>query len=162
MLNYERACEVFNYDPETGALTWRVKQGARGVAGASAGRLRSDGYVRVQIDRKKYLNHRVAWLLTHGKWPAAELDHVNGKPADNRLCNLREATRSENMQNEWRARRSNVSGMLGAFKNGKGFNAGIRTGDGPKYLGYFPSAELAHAAYLAAKATHHPFGEVAR
>jgi hypothetical protein len=37
--------------------------------------------------------------MMHGIWPEYEIDHVNRIKSDNRLCNLRPATRAQNAQN---------------------------------------------------------------
>ncbi|WP_420372099.1 HNH endonuclease [Pseudomonas aeruginosa] len=36
----------------------------------------------------------MAWLYCYGKWPAAQVDHLNHRRDDNRLSNLREASHS--------------------------------------------------------------------
>lgn len=60
------------------------------------------GYVQIQfrIDYKqcRYLAHHVAWFFTYGYWPS-EIDHINHDRADNRIANLREVTRAENLRN---------------------------------------------------------------
>ncbi|WP_395444039.1 HNH endonuclease signature motif containing protein [Caulobacter sp. UC70_42] len=56
--------------------------------------------------------HRLAWLLTHGEWPEHEIDHINGDRSDNRLVNLRPATRQQNMINR-RMHKSNKLGVKG-------------------------------------------------
>ena len=58
----------------------------------------SQGYKRLQVERKSIRQHRVAWYLAYGYWPK-EVDHINGDKSDNRLNNLRECTRSTNMLN---------------------------------------------------------------
>jgi len=62
-------------------------------------------------DGKAYGQHRVAWLLVHGYWPY-EIDHVNGIKMDNRLCNLRAVSSSENSRNKPR-QSNNLSGITG-------------------------------------------------
>lgn len=70
------------------------------------------GYLHGRIFDRPYKAHRVIWLLHSGSWPAMHLDHINGIRADNRIINLREVTRTENMQNQ-RIRSDNSSGVIG-------------------------------------------------
>lgn len=67
--------------------------------GAVLGYKTSTGYVQFGIGKTKYLAHRLAWYYIHGKMPV-EVDHINGDRTDNRLCNLREVSHAENMQNQ--------------------------------------------------------------
>ena len=59
--------------------------------------------------------HRIAWALHHGEYPLLEIDHINGDGADNRLCNLRLATSSQNNQNR-RLSSRNKTGIKGVFR----------------------------------------------
>jgi hypothetical protein len=47
-----------------------------------------------------------------GEWPKTQIDHINLDKADNRWCNLREATQSQNFANT-RILASNGSGFKG-------------------------------------------------
>jgi hypothetical protein len=95
-----------------------------------------------------------------GAWPLFEIDHRNGIGTDNRWKNLRDGTRSFNIQNQRRARSDNKTGFLGVHRSGKkerkGFVAKIQLDGKQRYLGVFSTAEAAHAAYLAAKRRIHP------
>lgn len=141
-LTADRARELLAYDHETGALTWRVNR-SRTKAGAAAGRINEDGYCRVKIDRVEHYAHRVIWLLVHGEFPTGEIDHINRSPADNRLVNLRPATRSANSFNRG-VQSNSKSGVKGVHWN-KSSRSWLATLRG-KYLGSFPSQELALAA----------------
>jgi len=146
----ERLRALLAYDPETGHFTWRVPLSRRIRPGDRAG-YANDGYLLVRIDRRNYRGHRLAWLYTFGEWPNGDLDHINCDRADNRISNLREATRSQNQAN-MRRPRHNTSGFKGAsFHQRKGKWQAIIQKDGKTlYLGLFPTAADAHAAYCAA------------
>lgn len=156
-LTAERARELLDYDPETGVFTRRLQR-MKFSEGSVAGSLTSLGYIDIGVDRRSYKAHRIAWLITHGSWPVSELDHINGDKTDNRLVNLREATRSLNNQNTRVARRNNGTGMLGVHwdKKLKKFRAKISIDGKAIYLGRFQTAEEAYQAYLVAKRQLHP------
>jgi hypothetical protein len=151
---------VFSFDPLTGEIVNRVARGRWGEypAGSVAKSKRGE-YLCVTVQRKKYAAHRVAWLLTHGSWPNAFLDHINGDHKDNRLCNLREATNAQNQQNQRRPHRDGRNPHLGVcwHKSTKKWRAYISCDGRNRDLGYFKSADEAIAAYLAAKVRLHPF-----
>jgi hypothetical protein len=123
-----------------------------------AGGLSTCGYRRINIDRRLYQAHRLAWLYVHGRWPIVELDHINGVRDDNRLANLREATRAQNNQN-LSQRSDNKSGHVGAsfHKQTRRWKAQIQVGGQTRHLGLYATPEAAHDAYLAAKAEMHTF-----
>ena len=92
MLTQARLKKLLSYNTDTGEFRWRVTRRGAARAGSVAGCVRHDGYVRIAIDGKRYLAHRLAWLYVHGEL-VPELDHANGVRSDNRLDNLRPATR---------------------------------------------------------------------
>ena len=57
------------------------------------------GYYRGAIGGRSVYAHRVAIALCSGEWPSDEVDHINRDRSDNRLCNLRVVTHSENRKN---------------------------------------------------------------
>ena len=119
------------------------------------GSLMSLGYVLISVQKKKYLAHRLAVLFMTGVWPD-EVDHEDGVRNNNRWTNLRARDHTFNQQNIKRAKKSNGSGVLGAFTVGKRFKSSIRVRGRVLHLGYFDTAEEAGAAYLVAKRMHHP------
>ena len=156
-LSAERARELFNYDPATGLLTWRVNKGSRAPAGSPAGSPHGKGYLRVMVDKRLYLVHRVAWLIATGSWPTEAIDHVNGVASDNRLCNLREATHAENAQNRRSPTPGSKAGTLGVYPKGRSFIARIQVSGAQRNLGTYPTREIAHRAYITAKRSLHGF-----
>lgn len=157
MLTAERLRELLNYDPSTGHFFWVRPQSNRAKAGARAGHgCKTHGYWIVGVDGSSYRAHRLAWLFVHGKWPEYEVDHLNAVRDDNRIANLRDVPAAINAQNKRRATQNKKHTKLaGAFKNHVGFMAKITTKGVQKYLGNFPTAELAHEAYLTAKRAMH-------
>ena len=152
----EEAREVFSYNPETGILDFRAPiPWASQQQIAPTFRRGKNHRVLVRLS-VTYQAHRLIWLLMTGEWPANEVDHINGDPADNRWANLREATRSQNSVNRPYKNRTGYRGV--AERHGK-FYARIMDGVGNRVtLGCFATAEDAHEAYrLAAEKMYGDF-----
>ncbi|MBR0868936.1 HNH endonuclease [Bradyrhizobium tropiciagri] len=106
--------EAFSIEPHEGRLIRRVATKHCAV-GEEAGYSNSIGYRQVAFGGKIHSVHRIAWALYYGEHPAGEVDHINGDRSDNRLCNLRLATSSQNNQNRRLCSR-NRSGVKGVFR----------------------------------------------
>jgi len=142
----KRVLELLDYDPETGVFTWKVSRGGS-PAGTAAGSLHN-GYIRIRIDGKYHRAHRLAFLVVHGFIPK-EIDHISLVRNDNRIENLREATRQENSRNTGKYS-NNKSGFKGVHlqKSSGKWQAKAQAENGKqKHLGYFPTPEAASAAY---------------
>lgn len=139
---------VLNYDTETGIFTWRVRPArSRIVVGTEAGCIaRGIGYRVIKLGGVLYYSHRLAWLYMTGALPHADMDHVNGERLDNRLCNLREATRQQNCANR-RNGRNNTTGVKGVSRNGVSFRAAIHYAGRGHCLGSFKTISEAASAY---------------
>ena len=149
MITQSELKRLFHYDPETGIFTRLVTRGNRALAGARAGTPRPDGYLKITIDKKHYLAHRLAWLYMRGVWPSEMLDHKNLDRSDTRFDNLREATRSENYTNT-RCRSHSTIGVKGVTRNGDRWMARISVDSSAIYLGTYDTVEQAHSAYMIA------------
>ncbi len=154
--------ECLDYDPDTGVFTWRERPlrhfvNARGhwqwngrypgtPAGSEKGRARSRNYVGIRLNGELFNAHRLAWLLHHGTDPeASEIDHIDGDALNNRISNLRLATRSENTSNR-RVARNTQTGVKGVTVHGNGYIACIKSKGKRYYLGWFHSIEEAAEA----------------
>lgn len=86
MISFAEVDALLAYDPNAGSLKWKTN-GFRRVTGDDAGVVRL-GYRYVTIDGREYMGGRLAWLLTHGEWPATRVRFRNSDGADIRLENL--------------------------------------------------------------------------
>ena len=148
MLTHERLKEVLYYAKRTGRFTWIKASGRRSAVGSRAGWSVPSGYRRINIDGQAFLEHRLAWFYVYAAWPKAQLDHRNLDKSDNRFSNLREATPTQNMLNKPRYK-NNTSGFIGFtyYKPTGVWRAELRINGQHVYLGQFPTAEAASAAY---------------
>lgn len=141
---------MLDYEPSTGEFVWKWRSDI-GLAtnvrqcGLVAGRIDSKGYRRIAIHRRAMAASRLAWLLSYGEWPKGEVDHINGNPQDDRLANLRLATRSQNLANS-RNRGRNPKGTR-RLSSGR-YGSRARVAGVHFTLGTFDTEEQAHHAYM--------------
>jgi hypothetical protein len=158
-LTPSRLKTVLDYDQDTGTFVWKVSMG-RARAGNAAGWHDGRGYIRIGIDGVRYQAHRLAWFFVHQEWPPDDVDHEKDR-TDNRIANLRSATRQQNNANRSIAS-NNTTGFKGVCfdKNRNKYQATIMVDGKTRYLGRFDKPEQAHAAYCGAAEKF--FGEFAR
>lgn len=172
--------EILSYDPGTGLFVWRARKPSqftnnkRQTAehncaiwnGNYAGKpamcyLRSNGYLVGNLGGRIYRAHRVAWAITYNRWPIGDIDHINRNRQDNRIANLREATRSENLRNK-RLQDNNKSGIIGVSWAQERDQWNVKIGHNGKSIncGYFnklsDAANARAAAELRFWGTSHP------
>ncbi len=160
---------LLDYNPDSGLLFWKekditqFKSTPRGVAQYKrwntcfVGReafciINGAGRKRGTINYKTYFTHRIIWKLVHNEEPV-QIDHINGNPLDNRICNLRAATPLTNGHNI-RISKRNKSGTLGVHwvKNDKRWVAKISIRHKNICLGLFKNKEDAISARKKAEA----------
>jgi len=54
------------------------------------------GYFKIMLDGKLYATHHLVWLYHTGTFPTDCIDHTDRDTTNNKISNLREATRSQN------------------------------------------------------------------
>jgi hypothetical protein len=164
--------DLVSYDETSGVLRWlprpasyfpcNSRGGQKGAmkrwngqfAGKVAGCLnKGTGYIYVYLLGSSFGAHRLIFALAHGRWPADQIDHVNGVRHDNRVRNLREVSALQNARNR-ACPASNPSGMIGVrwYPKQRRWRAGIKVGGVPKHLGWFDNFEDAKSARQAASA----------
>jgi hypothetical protein len=163
-LTREMAMQRLDYNPNTGEFRWKEPGTNRVKVGTIAGHVGVEGYRRITIARgggkqKRVMAHRIAWLIVHGEWPVAFVDHIDGNKTNNRIDNLRLATRSQNRMNT-PIRADNTTGHKGVFisKNpnrAKKYVAQIAVDGKQRTIGYFLTLDEAVAARTAAVAVLH-------
>lgn len=155
------------YNAQTGVFVWRKesRQG-RPLIGKIAGSFHGKrGYSLIKLRGFRLIGaHRLAWIYVYGSIPEGlEIDHIDGNPSNNAIANLRLATSRQQKRNK-RVQSNNRRGLKGAYYHachkGKKWRSQIGLGNRMVFLGYFHTAEEAHAAYGAAAIEH--FGEFAR
>lgn len=160
----EQLRELLRYDPETGKLFWKERNGVNHPSGCRdvkrwnsrhAGKealtaSNAGGYRYGNVMSTSLLAHRVAWAIMMAHWPNEEIDHINGVRDDNRWSNLRSASRTENARNHKRVSgASYLKGVAPMGRSGK-YQARIYSNGKLLYLGAYESEESAHRAYLSA------------
>lgn len=157
-LTHARLLEVLDYNPLTGIFTWKINTGKKQLVGKQAGTIDPKGYIAISIDGEKIRGHRLAWFYVYGVWPSKNIDHENGRHADNRFKNLRDITQKGNIQNQHKVRsdsKSQIQGVRFRVEKNK-YEARIRIDGKQKHVGYFDTAEEAREAYLIKKRQVHP------
>jgi hypothetical protein len=149
---------LLDYDPTTGVFKWRVNRAGNALQGQTTGSVNTTGYIQIKLNGVKYSAHRLAWLYVHGAWPEFDLDHVNRDRQDNRIVNLRKATRAQNCQNQ-KQRSDNTSGVKGIHwcKIKQRWIAQATIDGKRKQLGAFTDREAAIAARAAIEKQHYLF-----
>lgn len=107
------------------------------------------GYLRVRLNKKFYLNHiLVAKSFLENPDNLPTVDHKNRDTQNNRLDNLRWGTNSQQEMNKG-LQSNNTSGYRGVswHERRQKFRARIYKDGVEKHLGYYDTAEEAHAAY---------------
>lgn len=164
--------ERFDYDPETGVLTWRKQPLANFAsvragkiwnsrfAGVAAGYVNPDGYLRIKFDGRNFRAHRLAYAIATGVDPGAmEIDHIDGDRLNNRISNLRLATNAENTRHRIGQNAMNTSGFRGVCRHPRGWLAQVGHNGKVLNLGTYPTRE--EAAEVAKAARARLFGDFA-
>ena len=151
--------ELFDYID--GNLVWKVNRGRLAKSGQVAGHLdEKAGYIRTCVKGKLYLLHRLIYLYHFGIVPDC-IDHINGNPLDNRIENLREASKQENCLNRG-FNKNNTSGVKNVswHKGKQKWGVSITVYGKKKHLGDYEDLELAEL--IAEEARNKFYGSFAR
>lgn len=157
---------LLSYDPATGDLMWRSRP-LWMFKGSTPGYRRrawtawtkryanqpafktvsNQGYLVSTLFNQTFTAHRIIYCLQTGEWSSTEIDHINGNRADNRWCNLRAVSKTDQQRNMCRSRR-NTSGQTGVYwsKAARKWAARIGSKSGSIHLGLYDTLEGATLA----------------
>jgi hypothetical protein len=155
MITQELVKEFFTH--VDGKLYWKKVSHASkaSLIGKEAGSIHPTGYRYVTWLNKSHKVHRLIFLLEHGYLPS-EIDHINNDRLDNRLENLRPASRSENQCNRFLLS-SNSSGYQGVnwHKHAKSWYVRVMKNGKSHIIGYYKDLELAGLVSQEARILYH-------
>ena len=125
------------FDYRDGELYWKVKPCKHIAIGSRAGGKSPNGYRYVNVNKVKYLEHRIIFKMHTGDEPT-HVDHIDQDPLNNKIENLRA---SDVAQNAWNTKTpvTNQSGVMGVHwdKIRNKWMAYMRHNGKRKHLGYF-------------------------
>ena len=142
---YEEFHKRFKY--RDGTLVFRYNIHSKQREGESPRTVNNCGYLKVSVNGKGYLVHRIIFLMHHGYLPDM-IDHIVRDKLNNRIENLRPADKKLNSWNK-ELQSNNTSGYRGvSWNKGAGkWHSYIKI-DGKRYhLGLYDTPEEASEAY---------------
>jgi len=155
----EELRQKFEY--RDGMLFYKTVFTNRTKLNSRAGYLSKEGYRVIRHFDKLYKEHRLIWIFHFGEIPKGiQIDHIDLDKSNNRIENLRLATRSQNRGNLI-AYKNTTSGLKGVHfhKRQNKWTASIQKENVSKHLGSFDTKVEASEAYK--QAALELFGEFA-
>jgi hypothetical protein len=105
---------AYSEESSTGLIN-KVNRGIRAKKGQETGTINLHGYFYMRFRHKIYANHRIIYFLNTGIDPEEkQVDHIDGDRLNNKISNLRLATRKQNQDNRKKSR-NNTSGVTGVY-----------------------------------------------
>ncbi len=161
--------ECFSFNSDTGELTWKRRPLHHYKSTTSQDLFNRrfpgktlvpevSGYIFARIDGLLYPAHRLIYKIYTGVDPENKvIDHINGIKHDNRLCNLRLATKSQNGMNRIKLDITNNSGYRGVYlcKHTGRYIAKVHSEGVSYWGGRHDTAELASKAAINVRNTLH-------
>jgi hypothetical protein len=142
------------FDYVDGKLYWKVG-GTGKIKGSEAGMITEKGYRRIRVQNQLHMAHRLIWAYHYDTVPAW-IDHVDEDKLNNRVENLRAATKEQNGYNISR-RKNNRSGVKGMYwsTRDKKWVCELSVNKKICRVGYFDDFDLAELVISEARALYH-------
>lgn len=150
-ITHEKLLTVLTYQSETGLFGWRPDLPHRGRYKEEVGHIDAHGRRYINIRRRSYAAHRLAWFYVTKNWPIGSIVPINGDYLDLRFDNLKEVTAQE-MSMVRRPRENQTSGTTGVswVPSRNKWVAYITINYKRRHLGHFDTKAEAAQAYQAA------------
>ena len=150
MITQKEVRDIFDY--VDGVL---IRKSGRQIDLGAAGYKTPQGYIKIKIKKKGHFAHRLIFIWHHGYYPQI-IDHIDGNKENNRIENLRPATKSENCTNQ-KLRSTNKSGTKGVSWNAKlnKWKVAINKDYKSLYFGLYDDLELASLVAIEAANLYH-------
>lgn len=137
---------IFEYDPKKGTLTYKWLPRKKSLIGKTLNpSVAASGYRYVMVGRKCFYHHVICFCMGNGATLLAneEVDHKDLCRLNDKLENLRLASKSDNMKNR-RCFSNNKLGQkcIHVCKNGK-FRVAVSSKGKRTHVGYFDTLEEA-------------------
>ena len=149
-----------HFEYKDGDLFWKKPLSNRVKVGQKAGTLKDNGYLVTRIDGNMMRNHKIVYMLFNDEIPEL-IDHIDGNKLNNRIENLRLASKIENAQNS-KLRSDNSTGVKGLrwHSQRNKWNVRLVINKKEKSFGLFEDFELAELVAFEAREKYH--GQFAR
>lgn len=153
MLTQDLLNELFEYCD--GNLYWKVSKTNQIKQGDKAGFNNFLGYCVIKINSKAYKAHRLIYIMHYGENPKI-IDHIDNNPFNNKIENLRAATKIQNGYNA-KIRRDNSSGIKGVgwAKRVNKWCAYCTVNKKQHHLGFFDDIKEAEKVVKKFRELHH-------
>lgn len=86
-MRQSRAKELFDYNPSTGSICWRVTLSNRSPAGSFV-RAWDEGHLTVNVEGRSYRASHIAWLILYGSFPDHQVLFRDGNSGNLSASNL--------------------------------------------------------------------------
>lgn len=149
-MSKEELERLFEY--KEGHLYWKVTRG-KAIKGMKAGTRHARGYIMIRVNGKRYLEHRLIWIMFNGEIPKhLEIDHIWHIKHDNNPLKLRVITHKDDCKNVGK-KKNNTTGITGVtwHKMSSKWQAHITVNGTKLYLGCYEHFDDAVAARLEAE-----------
>ena len=147
------------FDYKNGELFWKNPISTKLKIGQKAGSKGSNNYLKVSINGKFYLNHRIIFMMHYGYFPRL-VDHKDTNSLNNKIHNLRDASKGENAYNS-KIPKTNTSGAKGVswYKNQNKWHVKLKVNGKTMHFGYYN--DIDYAVFVADAMRYKYHGEFA-